>query len=253
LANKKQYLPALLGTSVTDPRLPRYLKIRDSVARSIARSEWKSGEAIPTESQLASKHQVSVGTVRKAMDMLVAEGLVDRVHGKGTFVRPQEFATPLFRFFNHLSHNGAVLMPDGHILQRRALVPSEEVRNALELKPNEVGIETKRVRTRDSQIVLAQDIWVSAARFEGILDIPIAEFEPLFYPIYQTRFRIVIDHVEEKLSVKTDAEMAKMLGVLPDTMLMEIKRIAFAKDNRPVEWRRSCCSAAGFQYKVVVR
>lgn len=238
---------------MTDPRLPRYLKIRDQVAQAITSCEWKPGDAIPTEAKLAKQNRVSVGTVRKALDLLVAEGLIDRAHGKGTFVRRSGFATPMFRFFGHLSQNGTILMPDGHVLDRRRMTPPQEVRLALELKPGQDAIKMKRVRTRDEQIVLAEDIWLPADRFAGILDIDVSAFEPLLYPAYQEHFKVVIARVEEHLAVSTDAQMAKMLGVMEDTMLMEIKRCAFAKDGHPVEWRRSYCTAIGFQYKVVVR
>ena len=238
---------------MTDPRLPRYLKIRDQVAQAITSCEWKPGDAIPTEAKLAKQNRVSVGTVRKALDLLVAEGLIDRAHGKGTFVRRSGFATPMFRFFGHLSQNGTILMPDGHVLDRRRMTPPQEVRLALELKPGQDAIKMKRVRTRDEKIVLAEDIWLPADRFAGILDIDVSAFEPLLYPAYQEHFKVVIARVEEHLAVSTDAQMAKMLGVMEDTMLMEIKRCAFAKDGHPVEWRRSYCTAIGFQYKVVVR
>jgi GntR family transcriptional regulator len=238
---------------MTDPRLPRYLKIRDFVAQAITRCEWKPGDAIPTEAKLAKQHRVSVGTVRKAMDLLVTEGLVDRVHGKGTFVRRSGFATPMFRFFGHLAQDGTILMPDGHVLDRRRVAPPPEVRLALELKTGHDAIKMKRVRTRDEHIVLAEEIWLPADRFSGILDIDVNEFEPLLYPAYEEHFKIVITRVEEHLTITADAPMAKMLGVMEDTMLMEIKRCAFAKDGHPVEWRRSYCTAIGFQYKVVVR
>jgi GntR family transcriptional regulator len=236
-----------------DPRLPRYLKVRDFVAQAITHGEWNPGDAIPTEAQLAKMHEVSVGTVRKAMDLLVAEGLVDRMHGKGTFVRRSGFATPLFRFFGHLAQNGTILVPHGRVVDRRRMTPPPEVRAALELKPGQDGIRMKRERMRDEHIFLTEDIWVSAERFHGILDIDPDTFEPLLYPAYETHFKVVVTRVEENLSLANDAAMAKRLGLMDDTMLMEIKRLAFAKDGRPVEWRRSYCRAMDFQYKVVVR
>lgn len=236
-----------------DPRLPRYLKVRDFVAQAITQGELSPGDAIPTEAQLAKMHQVSVGTVRKAMDMLVNEGLVDRMHGKGTFVRRSGFATPLFRFFGHLAKNGTILTPNGRVINRRRTTPPPEVRVGLELKPGQDGIKMKRVRSRDGQIFLVEDIWVSADRFDGILELDAEVFEPLLYPAYEKYFRVVVSRVEENLSVVTDGPMAKRLGLPEDTPLMEIKRRAFSKDDTPVEWRRSYCRALDFQYRVVVR
>lgn len=236
-----------------DPRLPRYLKVRDFVAQAITHGEWNPGDVIPTEAQLAKMHSVSVGTVRKAMDMLVTEGLVDRQHGKGTYVRRSGFATPLFRFFGHLEKNGTILTPNGRVVSRRRMAPPPEVRAGLELKPGQDGIRMKRVRSRDDQIFLVEDIWVSADRFDGILDVPLEVFEPLLYPPYETYFKVIVARVEENISVVTEETMARRLDLPADTALVQIKRTAFDKNGEVVEWRRSYCKASEFQYKVVVR
>ena len=70
-----------------DNRLPRYQRLRDELASKIAARRWQPGEAIPTEQELAQSFDLAVGTVRKAIDLLVAEGLLERYQGRGTFVR----------------------------------------------------------------------------------------------------------------------------------------------------------------------
>ncbi len=82
-----------------DPRLPIYQRLRDEFARLIAAQAWRPGEAIPAELTLAADHQVAPGTVRRAIEALVADGLLVRQQGKGTFVRRADFTASLFRFF----------------------------------------------------------------------------------------------------------------------------------------------------------
>jgi GntR family transcriptional regulator len=89
-----------------DLRLPLYQRLRDEIAHKIARNVWRSGEPIPTEAELAATHRVAIGTVRKAIDALVADGLVERQQGRGTFVRRPRFDRSLFRFFRHLESDG---------------------------------------------------------------------------------------------------------------------------------------------------
>src|SRR6516165_11607891 len=60
-----------------DDRLPRYQRLRDELVALIAARHWRPGEAIPTEQALAKRYEVAVGTVRKAVDLLVAEGLLE--------------------------------------------------------------------------------------------------------------------------------------------------------------------------------
>ena len=81
--------PAMLEIAfLADQRLPIYQRLKDALAARIAKGEWKPGEAIPPESQLAEEHQVAVGTMRKAIEGLVLDGLVERRQGLlGTDVR----------------------------------------------------------------------------------------------------------------------------------------------------------------------
>ena len=65
---------------------PLYSQIKALILQSLQAGEWKPGEAIPSEIDLASRYGVSQGTVRKAIDELAAENLVIRRQGKGTFV-----------------------------------------------------------------------------------------------------------------------------------------------------------------------
>ncbi len=239
---------------MTDPRLPRYQQIRDFIARAIAHREWATGEPIPTEAELAKVHGVAIGTVRKAVDLLVSEGLVERVHGKGTFVRRPSFANSLFRFFRYSSDESETLMPGGHVQDRRRVMPPEDVRKSLQLAPNQYAIQMKRLRTLGQKVVLAEDIWLPADRFKGLLDLDPAALEPLLYPAYETLFKVLIVRAEETLSISlANASMAKILGVHEGAPLMAIERCAYDQDGRPVEWRRSHGPAAGFRYRVEVR
>ena len=76
-----------------------YNQLYERWAAAVASRLWPAESAIPTEAELAREHGVSVGTVRKAIDLLVADGIVERIQGKGTFVRRPTFSNSLFRFF----------------------------------------------------------------------------------------------------------------------------------------------------------
>ena len=65
---------------------PLYLQLRDALAERIASGEWKSGDIIPNEVDLARELGVSQGTVRRSLDLLESEHVVTRRQGRGTFV-----------------------------------------------------------------------------------------------------------------------------------------------------------------------
>src|SRR5213076_2449505 len=75
------------GSSAPSPTFsPLYQQIKALITQSLQSGEWKPGDMIPSEMDLAARYKVSQGTVRKAIDELAAENLVVRRQGKGTFV-----------------------------------------------------------------------------------------------------------------------------------------------------------------------
>ena len=77
---------------------PLYRQIKDLIVQGLQRGEWKPGEMIPSEIDLAARFQVSQGTVRKAVDELSTENLLVRRQGKGTFVATHHEPRAQFRF-----------------------------------------------------------------------------------------------------------------------------------------------------------
>src|SRR5215469_6967354 len=110
-----------MTTLSSDARLPLYQRLRDHLAGRIAAQDWKAGDPIPSEAELSATHAVSVGTVRKAIDCLVAEGLLDRQQGRGTYVRRARFNSSLFRFFRFQSERGERRIPQSRILRRKVV------------------------------------------------------------------------------------------------------------------------------------
>ena len=65
----------------------RYQRIADDLRRRIASGEWEPGKRLPTEAELTVAYEVGTPTLRRALDVLDAEGLIEKRHGVGNFVR----------------------------------------------------------------------------------------------------------------------------------------------------------------------
>ena len=114
----------------SDSRLPLYQRLRDQLVEQIANNRWRPGEAIPTEAALSAEYQLSTGTVRKAVDSLVSEGILERQQGRGTFIRRPQFQSSLFRFFRFQTAAG-----ERQVLHRQQCGQRERV----ERRANGVG------------------------------------------------------------------------------------------------------------------
>ncbi|PWC34989.1 GntR family transcriptional regulator [Azospirillum sp. TSO22-1] len=237
----------------TDHRLPLYARLRDVLTRHIAGGAWPPGEALPAESALASAYGVSVGTMRKALQQLVDEGLLERRHGSGTFVRRAQFDKSLFRFFRHAGDTGSGI-PASRILRREVTTAGEAPEAALGLPADAPVIRLQRLRFWGDEPFLAEDIVLPHDRFSAFLDIPVEELGPLLYPVYEQACGQVVARAEELLTVgAADAVVARLLRCRTGTPIVSIERTAFAHDGSALEWRRSRGRADGFTYRVEIR
>jgi GntR family transcriptional regulator len=237
-----------------DARLPLYQRLRDHLAERIATHAWRPGDAIPSEAELAAAHGLSIGTVRKAIDCLVADGFLERQQGRGTYVRRARFNSSLFRFFRFQSERGERLIPQSRILRREELPAPSAVAQALRITPGEAVIHLSRLRLIDGTPLLAEEIWLQKARFAAILAIDTADFSDLLYPLYEERCGQVVVSADEVLTVElADVMQAQLLRLDAGAPLVVIERLAFDLERRPIEWRRSRGPADRFRYHAEIR
>ena len=132
---------------------PLYQEVKQALTRDLAGGEWRPGEALPSEAALAKRFRVSIGTVRKAVDALVAEHAVVRQQGRGTFVATHDPRRLLFHFFHIVPREGGSAYPDTRLLAfaRSRATPSEAARLGLAAAIDyamEVGLDAIYARVR---------------------------------------------------------------------------------------------------------
>lgn len=247
-------MTSLLKQAGADQRLPLYQQLRDELASKIREQVWQPGQLMPSETELKNTYQIAIGTVRKAIEALIAEGLVERSHGKGTFVRKPRFDNSLFRFFRFESADGERRVPSSHIVQRRSVAAPAYIAAALQLKTGAPVIELLRLRLVDEQPVLAENIYLCAQRFRALLDLPTADFGDLLYPLYEEKCGQIVASAKEVLTVEAvTAAQAKLLGLSANTSVVVIERLASGSDGKPLEWRQSRGAASKFRYSAEIR
>lgn len=237
-----------------DGRLPRYQQLRDDLVGRIAAGEWALEEAIATEAELGQFYNVSTGTVRKAIDLLVVEGVLTRSQGKGTFIRRPRFDSSLFRFFRFKSRDGAPVRPTARVFKREVVKPNEEIRSTLGMKASEKAIHLSRMRLIEGQAVLSEEIWLPRARFEPLATLPLEDFEDLLYPLYERLCRQIVASATEILKVEqATADDASLLGLEVGSPVILVHRVAADFAGTAFEWRSTRGAATTFQYQVEIR
>jgi GntR family transcriptional regulator len=197
---------------------------------------------------------MAVGTVRRAIQTLVEDGLVERSQGKGTFVRRPSFDSSLFRFLRLHGQDGRHEIPISRILSRDSLSGPSEVTTVLQLPAGDAVIRLARLRLIDERPVLSEEIWLPMARFLPLLAMKVDDIGPLLYPAYERLCGEIVASAQETLTVEAvDPKYAGLLGLEPGTPIVVIERLAFGYDRRPIEWRRSRAPASTFRYQIEIR
>ena len=122
-------------TTAPPQGLARYAALADALRQRIVRGEWAPGTALPAEQVLAHDHSVALGTIRRALELLNEQGLIERVHGRGTFVRSGIPGASMLRFFRFGDEGGAeglpAQTPESRVLSLQRLEAPAEVARAL--------------------------------------------------------------------------------------------------------------------------
>ena len=140
----------------TEPGQSRYAALAVAMRARIVAGEWPPGSAIPAEQTLAAEHGVALGTMRRALDLLAEQGLVERVHGRGTFVKQGLSGAPMLRFFRFGELGEGA--PQSRILAREVLAAPAEAARMLGCGRGEQALRLKRLRSVGGQPVLHEEI-----------------------------------------------------------------------------------------------
>jgi len=228
------------AASVPSPTFsPLYQQIKALITQSLQSGEWKPGEMIPSEVELANRYKVSQGTVRKAIDELAAENLVMRRQGKGTFVATHHEARATIRFLRLRPDEGQPNYPASTFIEVKRLRAPADVARLLDLKSGDAVIYIKRVQSFDAIPTIVEELWLPGAIFKGLTAERLSEYKGPMYGLFESEFGTRMIRAEEKVkAVCAGAEDAALLNVAAGTPLLSAERVSFTYGDKPVELRR---------------
>jgi GntR family transcriptional regulator len=218
---------------------PLYRQIKSLITRSLEAGEWKPGEGIPSEMELATRYKVSQGTVRKAIDELAAENLLVRRQGKGTFVATHNEPRTLFRFLRLLPDEGDQEYPASRLLECRRGRATAEAARTLDLKAGDPVVILRRLLIFGGKPTVLDEIWLPGNVFRKLTPEIFNEYKGSLYKLFETEFGTRMIRAEEKIrAVAAGGEEVELLGVPAGFPLLSVERTSFTYGDRPVEWRR---------------
>jgi GntR family transcriptional regulator len=228
---------------------PLYKEVKKRLTRSLSAGEWKPGEAIPSESRLAERFDVSIGTIRKAIDELVAERILLRHQGRGTFVATHTEDRTLFYFFHIVGKDDSRELPVTELLSFRKARSTSAEDERLGLARGATIFRINNVLKLAGKPVIFDDIVVPAEAFPDLDEGTFGAREGTIYGLYQARYGINVVRISERLSADhAPAHVAAVLGMTAEVPALVIKRVAYTYDDVPIEYRVSWVNTEKHEY-----
>jgi len=243
--------PQMNATPGSDPggQLPLYKEVKRLLTQSLAAGAWQAGVALPSEAKLAERFRVSIGTVRKAIDELVAERILVRHQGRGTYVASHNARRMLFHFFHIVPAGGGKEQPETELLSFERARAGADAAARLDMAPGAPVFRIRNLLRLAGKPVVLDEITLPAARFPRLSEKVFRERDSTIYQLYQERYGINVVRSAERLGAAlADRSSAKVLGVPPGSPLLRIRRTALTYQNVPVELRTSLVNTAEHEY-----
>jgi GntR family transcriptional regulator len=219
---------------------PLYQEVKRKLIDSLRGGEWKPADVIPSEKQLAARYGVSIGTVRKAVDEMVAEKLLVRHQGRGTYVVSHSNQRQFFYFFRIVGADGTRQVPSVELLHFARTKADATQAARLGVTPGARLISFVNKLSIAGVPAVIDEIAVSEALFPELTQQSLRERPNTIYHFYQERFGISVVRIEEQISaVMADAFHAETLGLAQGSPLLLIRRVAYTFRDQPVEYRNS--------------
>jgi len=219
---------------------PLYKRVKALLTEGLVRGDWKANDALPSESRLAEQFDVSIGTVRKAIDELVAEKILIRQQGRGTFVAAHTADRYLYHFFHVVGADGRKLFPTTELLLFAKERPDARVAARLGLARNGRVLHIRNLLRLDGQAAEVDELFISAAMFPDLTREMFENRPGTIYQLYQEHYGVNIIRTSERLRAGAAGAMeAALLGLAEHTPVLNIERVAYTYSDMPIELRYS--------------
>ncbi|MDX5629399.1 MULTISPECIES: GntR family transcriptional regulator [unclassified Brenneria] len=222
-------------------RRPRkaYLQARQSLLALLATPEYNPGDQIPAERELAALLHISRMTLRKILDELIDQGLLERRGNQGTWLTAAAIERPLTQAIEQgiskiIEHNGAI--PSSRLIYFQDAVASERIARLLQIESGAPLLMIKRLRLADGLPFCIETSYLPRRRVPD-LSASMLEDKGSLYRLLAEHYHIlaIADEGTIRVGVMNEEEQA-LLGAPPDSPALIYRGVISDRMSQPVEY-----------------
>lgn len=233
--------------------LPLYVQLENALVERIRTQGLKPGDRLPTEAEIEEEYAVSRATIRTSLNRMVADGIIQRVQGLGSFVaRPRPMHQPMLNSFTQNMRNQG-FQPGRRLLRIETVQPDDDVRAALQLPRGEC-LYAERLLLADHLPIALARTWVPVDVLAGRMDLFTAEAlnaGSLYELLQGPDGGLVLDRGVETVRAAAAGEAEAVLLECPvGSPTLVVRRSSFLASGRTVEWSVMTFAADRYEYHV---
>lgn len=209
--------------------VPLYHQLVDKIREQIVMQEYKQGDRLPSERQLAKDYNVSVITSRKALAELEDEGLIERIQGKGTFVAIKKYNRSLNKFISFTEMCRSIGAKAGSKeIEKKIIVSNKDIAEKLEVAANSQVVYISRLRYVDGEPMVIEKSYFNLD-YAYLLNQDLSK--SLFKILKNKSEFLVIDSDKTIEIVRSNLEESNLLNIPIDSPIILIESRTYLKDG----------------------
>lgn len=230
-------------------RLPAYYRLQKTIEQEITSGAKKPGDMIPSERDYAQQYGISVGTVRKALGILVQDGFLERIRGRGSFIRSRAIQNEALRYYRYVkdfdsTHQSLRIKSLGTTLLKKA----PDICEILHIDPETSLTCLKRLFSLGKEPMVFSVSYFSNSLFPKIHTLPADVFEnQTLYMAVEKLFGLPTKEVKEYFcAVSADDDVSSHLQIPKGSPALCIHMRAISFQNAIYEYRQSYCNTQSY-------
>lgn len=232
---------------------PAYLQLKAQLTRAIEEGLLTPGQALPSERELARRLKLSRMTVRRSLEELESDNVIERRQGSGTYVLPRRLEQTVDRVLGFTDEARSLgFTPGNRLLEARQVAADQQVAENLRIAKGDEVLYIARLRTADDEPLAIQVAYLSprlkAFPLERLLR------EGSLYKILATHYGIELVRARQTISARLATRRERqLLTITRDVPVLALERTTYDAHGHPIEYVRSAYRSDKYQMALDLR